>query len=140
MLCIYNFLVTIKAIARVILAVVIVGITVPETEACSGGSEPTTTKSAAVTNAPVTTTAQATTAPAATTMGTTTVPATTAPATTAPVTTAPTTGKSEGMQGDFLCLSTYMALFLIEEEYSKNRYVILSLYFWCYELELLVNS
>ena len=61
MLCIYNFLVTIKAIARVILAVVIVGITVPEIEACSGGSEPATTKSpvttAAVTNAPATTVA-----------------------------------------------------------------------------------
>ena len=71
LLCIYNFLVTIKAIARVILAVVIVGITVPETEACSGGSEPTTPKSAAVTNAPVTTTAPATTAPATTASATT---------------------------------------------------------------------
>ena len=45
MLSIYNFLVTIKAIARVILAVLIVGITVPRTEGCSGGSEPVTTKS-----------------------------------------------------------------------------------------------
>ena len=45
MLSIYNFLVTIKAIARVLLAVVIVGITVPGTRACSGGSEPLTTKS-----------------------------------------------------------------------------------------------
>ena len=45
MLSIYNFLVTIKAIARVILAVAIVGITVPRTEGCSGGSEPVTTKS-----------------------------------------------------------------------------------------------
>ena len=89
MLCIYNFLVTIKAIARVILAVVIVGITVPETEACSGGSEPTTPKSAAVTNAPATT-AAVTNAPV-----TSTAPATTAPATTAPVTTtAPATTAS----------------------------------------------
>ena len=45
MLSIYNFLVTIKAIARVILAVAIVGIIVPRTEGCSGGSEPVTTKS-----------------------------------------------------------------------------------------------
>ena len=45
MLSIYNFLVAIKAIARVILAVAIVGITVPRTEGCSGGSEPVTTKS-----------------------------------------------------------------------------------------------
>ena len=45
MLSIYNFLVTIKAIARVILAVAIVEITVPRTEGCSGGSEPVTTKS-----------------------------------------------------------------------------------------------
>ena len=56
--CIYNFLVSIKEIARVILAVVIIGITVFGTEACSGGSEPATTKSpaatAVVTTAPAT--------------------------------------------------------------------------------------
>ena len=40
MLCTYNFLGTIKAIARVILAVIIVVIIVPGTEACSGGSAP----------------------------------------------------------------------------------------------------
>ena len=39
MLCIYNFLGTIKAIATVVLVVIIVGITIPGTEACSGGSE-----------------------------------------------------------------------------------------------------
>ena len=56
--CIYNFLVSIKEIARVILAVVIIGITVFGTEACSGGSEHATTKSpaatAVVTTAPAT--------------------------------------------------------------------------------------
>ena len=45
MLSIHIFLVTIKAIARVILAVAIVWTTVPRTEGCSGGSEPVTTKS-----------------------------------------------------------------------------------------------
>ena len=38
MLCIYNFLGNIKAIAAVVL-VIIVGITIPGTVACSGGSE-----------------------------------------------------------------------------------------------------
>ena len=90
MLCIYNFLVTIKAIARVILAVVIVGITVPETEACSGGSEPTTPKSAAVTNAP------ATTAAVTNATVTTTAPATSS-TTTTPIPLATTIGKCKGM-------------------------------------------
>ena len=39
MLCIYNFLGTIKAIAR---AVLVVGLIVPGIEACSGGGSATT--------------------------------------------------------------------------------------------------
>ena len=67
MLSIYNFLVTIKVIARVILAVAIVEITVPRTEGCSGGSEPVTTKSPSLDKIMTTVKPSTTTTPTTTT-------------------------------------------------------------------------
>ena len=67
MLSIYNFLVTIKAISRVILAVAVVEITVPRTEGCSGGSEPVTTKSPSMDKIMTTVKPSTTTTPTTTT-------------------------------------------------------------------------